>query len=208
MGNDSVLQRIALTKILRITRYIGLTVVLLATLTACGEEGITSQNLTDALAAAQVAATVVAGSEDLKGVVTAVEGVATAVAGQDIGAAVTAAQAVAAAVAEAGGVQGVAQTLSGLLEVRVTDAPPEGVTSIVVTVNNIQVHQAGAADEESGWLTLFAITSTTSAVVNSKTFDLVEFTGIEGVLGVGTLPVGKYNADPNEYRRGRSNSPG
>ena len=207
MGNDSVLQRIALTKILRITRYIGLTVVLLATLTACGEEGITSQNLTDALAAAQVAATVVAGSEDLKGVVTAVEGVATAVAGQDIGAAVTAAQAVAAAVAEAGGVQGVAQTLSGLLEVRVTDAPPEGVTSIVVTVNNIQVHQAGAADEESGWLTLFAITSTTSTVVNSKTFDLVEFTGIEGVLGVDTLPVGKYNADPNEYRRGRSNSP-
>ena len=117
----------------RITRYIGLTVILLATLAACGEEGLTSENLTDALAAAQVAATVVAGSEDLKGVVTAAEGVATAVACQDIGAAVTAAQAVAAAVAEAGGVQGVAQTLTGLLEVRVTDAPPEGVTSILVS---------------------------------------------------------------------------
>ena len=111
---------------------------MLATLAACGEEGLTSENLTDALATAQVAATVVAGSEDLKGVVTAAEGVATAVACQDIGAAVTAAQA--AAVAEAGGVQGVAQTLTGLLEVRVTDAPPEGVTSILVSVNNIQVH--------------------------------------------------------------------
>ena len=203
----------------RITRYIGLTVILLATLAACGEEGLTSENLTDALAAAQVAATVVAGSEDLKGVVTAAEGVATAVATaaegvatavacQDIGAAVTAAQAVAAAVAEAGGVQGVAQTLTGLLEVRVTDAPPEGVTSILVSVNNIQVHQAGAADEESGWLTLFAVTSTTSTVVKSKTFDLVEFTGIEGVLGVDTLPVGKYTQIRIEYRRGRSNSSG
>ena len=192
----------------RITRYIGLTVILLATLAACGEEGLTSENLTDVLAAAQVAATVVAGSEDLKGVVTAAEGVATAVACQDIGAAVTAAQAVAAAVAEAGGVQGVAQTLTGLLEVRVTDAPPEGVTSIVVSVNNIQVHQAGAADEESGWLTLFAVTSTTSTVVKSKTFDLVEFTGIEGVLGVDTLPVGKYTQIRIEYRRGRSNSSG
>ena len=161
-------------KTLRITACIGITVALLVTLAACGEGGTSSQ---DALGAAQGVATAVAGSEELQGVVTAAEGVATAVAGQDIGSAVTAAQAVATAVAEAGGVEGVVQTLFGLLEVRVTDAPPEGVTSVVVTVNNIQVHQAGAADEESGWLTLFAVTSTTSTVVEPKKFDLVEVTG-------------------------------
>jgi hypothetical protein len=77
----------------------------------------------------------------------------------------------------------------GLLEVRVTDAPPEGVTSIVVTVSNIEVHRADAS-EDQGWLTLFESSTTTESTPRS--FDLVELTGIEEVLGTEELPAGKY----------------
>lgn len=158
----------------RMAGVVGLALALLATLTACGENGTPSaEDLETVAVAAEEVATAVAGVEGLEGVVTAAEGVATAV-------------------AEAGGLENVAQSLIGLLELRVTDAPPEGVTSIVVTVNKVQVHQATATDEESGWLTLFAVTSTTSTITKSKTFDLVEVIGIEEVLGVEELPVGKY----------------
>ena len=68
---------------------------------------------------------------------------------------------------------------TGELEVRVTDAPPEGVSNIVVTVNKIEVHKAGA----DGWITL---------IEEEKTFDLVLITGVEEVLGTKELAVGKY----------------
>ena len=71
---------------------------------------------------------------------------------------------------------------TGVLEVRVTDAPPEGVTKILVTVNNIEVHLAGGG-EEKGWMTV---------IDEQRTFDLVAITGVEEVLGSSVLGVGKY----------------
>jgi hypothetical protein len=161
---------------------------MLTTLVACS-----SEDLEDALADAEGVATAVADSEEVEAVVTAAEEVATAVvSGEGLQDVVTAAEGVATAVTEAGGLEGVARALSGLLEIRVTDAPPEGVTSVVVTVTNIQIHQATAENEDSGWLTLFAVTSTSSTIIEPKTFDLVEVIGIEEVLGVEEIPVGKY----------------
>jgi hypothetical protein len=81
---------------------------------------------------------------------------------------------------------------TGELELRVTDAPLEGVSAIVVTLSNIEVHQAEAGEEE-GWIALFVATSasgTTSTV--PKTFDLVEVTGVEMILGNEEFPIGKY----------------
>ena len=71
---------------------------------------------------------------------------------------------------------------TGELEVRVTDAPPEGVSHIVVTVSEIQVHKVGP-DEDSGWIPI---------IEEEMTFDLVELTGVEEVLGTKELAVGKY----------------
>ena len=81
---------------------------------------------------------------------------------------------------------------TGELQVRVTDAPPEGVSAIVVTVSNIEVHKAGAREGE-GWITLFSATSTTGTTsIPPKRFDLVKVTGIEEVLGTEVFAVGKY----------------
>lgn len=41
---------------------------------------------------------------------------------------------------------------TGTIEIRATDAPPEGVSSIVVTVDNIQVHRAAAGGDS--WVTV------------------------------------------------------
>ena len=72
---------------------------------------------------------------------------------------------------------------TGVLEVRVTDAPPQGVTKVDVTVSQIEVHRAGAA-AESGWMVI---------IDEQKTFDLVQVTGVEEVLGTDTeFPAGKY----------------
>ena len=70
----------------------------------------------------------------------------------------------------------------GELEVRVTDAPPEGVSNILVTISNIEVHKAGS-DEEEGW---------TTVIEEEKTFDLVEIEGLEEVLGTNELAAGKH----------------
>ena len=81
---------------------------------------------------------------------------------------------------------------TGELELRVTDAPPEGVSAIVVTLSNIEVHKAEAGEEE-GWIPLFVATDssgTTSTV--PKTFDLMEVTGVEMTLGKEEFPIGKY----------------
>jgi hypothetical protein len=70
----------------------------------------------------------------------------------------------------------------GEIEVRVTDAPPEGVTKVLVTVSRIEVHQADAA-EEQGWITV---------IDGEKTFDLVAVIGIEEVLDTKEFAIGKY----------------
>jgi len=62
---------------------------------------------------------------------------------------------------------------AGILEVRATDAPPQGVSEILVSVDDIQVHKAGAG-EGSGWITI---------IEEEKTFDLIKISGIEEVLG-------------------------
>jgi hypothetical protein len=68
------------------------------------------------------------------------------------------------------------------LEVRATDAPPGGVTKILLTVENIEVNAAGGA-EEPGWKMV---------VDGPLSFDLVAVTGIEEILGSAELPPGQY----------------
>ena len=61
---------------------------------------------------------------------------------------------------------------TGIVEVRAMDAPPTGVSSIVVTTSNIQIHRADASDDS--WITV---------VSQEKTFDLVAIQGAEVFLG-------------------------
>ena len=78
---------------------------------------------------------------------------------------------------------------TGGLDLRVTDAPPEGVTRIDITVGSVEVHRADA-EEEEGWIDVFPISTSTPQTL---TFDLVEVTGIEGVLTqLEEFEVGKY----------------
>lgn len=70
---------------------------------------------------------------------------------------------------------------SGTVEVRATDAPPTGVSSIMVTAKNIQVHKAGTPDDS--WITV---------VSQEKTFDLVEIQDAEISLGQEHLSTGNY----------------
>jgi len=87
----------------------------------------------------------------------------------------------------------------GMLQIMVTDAPPEEeVTSIMVTVESVEVHKAAAeqeqsannstynsTDEEAGWLPL-------DILAGNETFDLLQIQGIEEVLAVTELEPGKY----------------
>ena len=86
----------------------------------------------------------------------------------------------------------------GTLQVIVTDAPPEEeVTSIMVTVESVEVHKAVAGqeeqqqsttnstDEEAGWLPL-------DILEGKETFDLLQIQGIEEVLAVTELEAGNY----------------
>ena len=70
----------------------------------------------------------------------------------------------------------------GTLEFRVTDQPADRVSSILVTVENIEVHVSGG-EESSGWRTV---------VEESSQFDLMKLMGVEEVLGSATLEPGKY----------------
>jgi len=102
-----------------------------------------------------------------------------------------------------------APTPGGTLKVYVTDAPPrEEVTSIMVTVSEIQVHKAAAEQEkeqqqsgtdnqtqeqeqqqtqlgEGGWLTI-------KLSDNVITFDLLEIKGVERFVGTSEVEEGKY----------------
>jgi len=70
----------------------------------------------------------------------------------------------------------------GTLEIRVTDQPPDGVTSILVTVSNIEVNVSGDS-EDAGWRTVIA---------QPRQFDLVKVHGVEEILGKATLEPGRY----------------
>jgi hypothetical protein len=100
---------------------------------------------------------------------------------------------------------------TGTLQIIVTDAPPEEeVTSIMVTVESVEVHKAAAeqeqeqeqnqeqeqeqeqqesadnsTNEEAGWLPL-------DILAGNETFDLLQIQGIEEVLAVAELEPGKY----------------
>ena len=102
-------------------------------------------------------------------------------------------------------------THSGTIQVYVTDAPPrEQVTSIMVTVSEVQVHMAEAEQEqeqeqsasdnetpeqeleqeqeqdgEGKWITI-------GLSDNATTFDLLEIKGIEQYLGASEVATGKY----------------
>ena len=76
-----------------------------------------------------------------------------------------------------------AEPQPALLEVRVTDAPPDGVSKILLTVQNIQVNVAEGLTG-SGWETV---------VEGPISFDLVAITGVEEILGSAELPPGRYN---------------
>ena len=85
----------------------------------------------------------------------------------------------------------------GTLQIMVTDAPPEEeVTSIMVTVESVEVHKAAAqqeqeqsatnsTDEKAGWLPL-------DILAGNETFDLLQIQGIEEVLAVTELEAGNY----------------
>ena len=66
------------------------------------------------------------------------------------------------------------------LQIAATDAPPEGVTKILITVSNIEVQKAGG----DTW---------TVVVSGTVDFDLVEIQGIETTLGEAILEPGTYN---------------
>jgi hypothetical protein len=85
----------------------------------------------------------------------------------------------------------------GNLQIMVTDAPPEEeVTSIMVTVESVEVHKAAAqqeqgqsatnsTDEKAGWLPL-------DILAGNETFDLLQIQGIEEILAVAELEAGNY----------------
>ncbi len=70
---------------------------------------------------------------------------------------------------------------TGVVEVRATDAPAEGVSNILVTAGNIQIHRADAP--EDSWITV---------VSQEKTFDLVAIQGAEVFLGSENVSSGNY----------------
>ena len=106
---------------------------------------------------------------------------------------------------------------TGTLQIMVTDAPPEEeVTSIMVTVESVEVHKANAAQEqeqeqeggqgqnqeqEQQQLANNSTNNSTSEeagwlpvniLAGNETFDLLQIQGIEEVLAIAELEPGKY----------------
>jgi hypothetical protein len=72
---------------------------------------------------------------------------------------------------------------TGTLEMQITDAPTDlQLDRVLVTIANVQVHVAGAAEEE-GWKTI---------VTEAKSYDLIALTDVKAFLGTSELAVGKY----------------
>jgi len=72
-------------------------------------------------------------------------------------------------------------TKYGTVEVRATDAPPTGVSKIIVYTKNIQVHKADSPEDT--W---------TTVVGEERSFDLVEIQGAEVFLGTANITSGNY----------------
>ena len=74
---------------------------------------------------------------------------------------------------------------TGILEIRVTDAPPEyEVNAINVTIAHIQIHQADdEEDGEASWITV---------IEEPKTFELLQLRGVEEILGEENIEAGHY----------------
>ncbi len=78
---------------------------------------------------------------------------------------------------------------TGTLVMQLTDAPSElNLEKVLVTISNVEVHKAEAAEEENttseaGWVTV---------VEESQTFDLVAIKDIKEFLGSKELEAGKY----------------
>ena len=70
---------------------------------------------------------------------------------------------------------------TGVVEVRAMDAPPTGVSKIMVTTRNIQIHKADTP--EDSWITV---------VSQEKTFDLVAIQSAEVFLGSENVSSGNY----------------
>lgn len=82
------------------------------------------------------------------------------------------------------------QTNTGVLELKITDAPAEfEIQKALVTISQVQVHKANSGENatnesESGWFTV---------VEETQTYDLMQLTnGVTDVLGTSELEVGKY----------------
>ena len=71
-------------------------------------------------------------------------------------------------------------TATGAVEVRVTDAPANNITSVNVTVDAIMIHRAGAGNE-SGWEPISIVVN--GNVTANVTFDLYRIVDNETVLG-------------------------
>ena len=69
------------------------------------------------------------------------------------------------------------------LEIRVTDAPPEGVSKIEITVASVEVNRS-EAPSPTGWETVIS---------EPQPFDLVQLTGVEALLGSAQLDPGRYH---------------
>jgi len=73
----------------------------------------------------------------------------------------------------------------GIIEIRVTDPPPPGVSSANVTLTKIEVHKASdnVSDNKSGWITV---------IEHEATFNLFEVIDKADILGSANVTAGKY----------------
>jgi hypothetical protein len=69
----------------------------------------------------------------------------------------------------------------GRIQVYVTDAPAEGISSIIIQAGSVEVHRAG--DTEGEWITLLE---------NPPSFDLLQLSGIQSLLGSADVDSGNY----------------
>lgn len=102
------------------------------------------------------------------------------------------------------GQAGPAETADGMLKLYVTDAPPDRkVTSIMVTVSEVQVHRAGTDGEEGQTQTVSSNQTEPDEPVGgewisieindaARTFDLLKVMGIEQYLGKSEIEAAKY----------------
>lgn len=76
---------------------------------------------------------------------------------------------------------------TGILEIRVTDAPPDrDVAAIYVILSNIQVHKSSSeTDGDDGWITVIS---------DPQPFDLIQLKdlGVEEILGQAVIDIGEY----------------